>query len=143
VIVAGFIIRREVEETPAFKEEDDAHAKPVSPIIDAFQNTWPDMIRVACMALMNTIPVVTTVFGAAYAVQAVYGIGFHKDVYLWIPVLGNIVACVVIPFVGNLSDKIGRRPPVIIGALGSGILAFGFSTPSRSTRCRSPSSFRS
>lgn len=126
VIVAGFIIRREVEETPAFKEEDDAHAKPVSPIIDAFQNTWPDMIRVACMALMNTIPVVTTVFGAAYAVQAVYGIGFHKDVYLWIPVLGNIVACVVIPFVGNLSDKIGRRPPVIIGALGSGILAFGY-----------------
>lgn len=126
VIIAGFIIRREVEETPAFKEEEGEAAKPVSPIVDAFQNTWPDMIRVACMALMNTIPVVTTVFGAAYAVQAAYGIGFHKDVYLWIPVLGNIVACVVIPFVGNLSDKIGRRPPVIFGALGAGLLSFGY-----------------
>ncbi len=126
VIIAGFIIRREVEETPAFKEEEDHHAKPVSPIVDAFRNTWADMIRVACMALMNTIPVVTTVFGAAYAVQAAYGIGFHKDVYLWIPVLGNIVACAVIPFVGNLSDKIGRRPPIIVGALGSGLLAFGY-----------------
>ena len=126
MIIAGFIIRREVEETPAFKEEEGEAAKPVSPIVDAFQNTWPDMIRVACMALMNTIPVVTTVFGAAYAVQAAYGIGFHKDVYLWIPVLGNIVACVVIPFVGNLSDKIGRRPPVIFGALGAGLLSFGY-----------------
>ena len=95
-------------------------------MIEAIQTGWPDMIRVICMALMNTIPVVATVFGAAYAVQAAYGVGFHKDVYLWIPVMGNILACLVIPLVGNLSDKIGRRPPIIIGALGSGLLAFGY-----------------
>ena len=53
-----------------------------------------------------------------------YGIGFDKDVYLWIPVLGNVLAVVVIPLVGNLSDRIGRRPPVIIGALASGVLSF-------------------
>ena len=84
------------------------------------------MLRVVCMALMNIVPVVTTVFGAAYAVQPAYGIGFHKDVYLWIPVLGNILAVLVIPFVGNLSDRIGRRPPIIVGALGSGLLSFGY-----------------
>jgi MFS family permease len=126
VIIAGWIIRREVEETPAFKEEDEQHAVPRSPVIEAFRTSWPDMIRVACMALMNTIPVVATVFGAAYAVQAAYGIGFHKDVYLWIPVIGNIIAVALIPIVGNLSDRIGRRPPVIVGALGSGLLAFGY-----------------
>jgi MFS family permease len=49
-----------------------------------------------------------------------------KDVYLWIPVLGNILAVLVIPYVGNLSDHIGRRPPIIIGALGAGVLSFAY-----------------
>lgn len=43
-----------------------------------------------------------------------------------IPVLGNLVAVVVIPFVGNLCDKIGRRPCISGGALGSGLLSFGY-----------------
>ena len=126
VIIAGYIIRREVDETPAFAEEGEHGEVPKAPIVQAFKTSWRDMLRVVCMALMNVIPVVATVFGAAYAVQPAYGIGFHKDVYLWIPVLGNIVAVLVIPFVGNLSDKIGRRPPIIVGALGSGLLAFGY-----------------
>jgi MFS family permease len=84
------------------------------------------MLRVVCMALMNVIPVVATIFGAAYAVQPGYGIGFSKDIYLWIPVLGNCLAVLVIPYVGNLSDKIGRKPPMVIGALCSGLLSFGY-----------------
>src|SRR3978361_1926653 len=126
VIVAGYIIRREVEETPAFTEEGAHNAVPRAPIADAFRLRWPDMLRVVCMALMNVIPVVATIFGAAYAVQAAYGIGFQKDIYLWIPVLGNMLAVFVIPFVGNLSDKVGRKPPIIVGALCSGLLAFGY-----------------
>jgi MFS family permease len=126
VIIAGWIIRREVDETPAFTDEAQHQAVPRSPVVEAIKTSWPDMIRVILMALMNVIPVVTSIFGAAYAVQAAYGIGFHKDVYLWIPVLGNIVAVIVIPMVGNLSDRIGRRPPLIVGALGSGLLSFAY-----------------
>jgi len=126
VIVAGYVIRREVEETPAFAEEGERGAVPKAPIVQAFRLSWKDMLRVACMALMNVIPVVATIFGAAYAVQPAYGIGFQKDVYLWIPVLGNILAVLVIPFVGNLADRIGRRPPLIVGALGSGLLSFAY-----------------
>jgi len=69
---------------------------------------------------------VATIFGAAYAVQPAYGIGFAKDVYLWIPVVGNIVAVLVIPYVGKLSDRIGRRPPIIVGSLLAGLLAFAY-----------------
>ena len=126
VIVAGYIIRREVEETPAFAEEGAHGQVPKAPIVQAITNSWKDMLRVVCMALMNVIPVVTAIFGAAYAVQPGYGIGFSKDVYLWIPVLGNILAVLVIPIVGNLSDRIGRRPPIIVGALLSGLLSFAY-----------------
>jgi MFS family permease len=126
VIVVGFLIRRNVEETPAFEQAGAVAARPKAPMVQAVQESWRDMLRVVCMALMNVIPVVATIFGAAYAVQPGYGIGFSKDVYLWIPVLGNIVAVFIIPFVGNLSDKIGRRPPIVIGALGSGLLSFGY-----------------
>lgn len=126
VIVAGYIIRREVDETPAFAEEEQAGGVVRAPIPEAFRTSGADMIRVVCMALMNVIPVVATVFGAAYAVQPAYGVGFAPDVYLWIPVIGNIVAVAIIPLVGNLSDRIGRRPPVIVGALLSGLLSFGY-----------------
>jgi len=126
VIIAGYIIRREVAETPAFTAEDAHGQVPKAPIVQAFKVSWKDMLRVVCMALMNVIPVVATIFGAAYAVQPAYGIGFSKDLYLWIPVLGNILAVLVIPFVGNLSDKIGRRPPIIIGSLAAGLLSFAY-----------------
>ena len=126
VIVAGYVIRREVSETPAFAEVDQSGKLPKAPVIQAVTESWRDMLRVLCCSLMNVIPVVATIFGAAYAVQPGYGINFEKDIYLWIPVMGNIVAVIVIPFVGNLSDKIGRRLPIIVGALGSGLLSFGY-----------------
>ncbi|MDA8445133.1 MFS transporter [Paracidovorax valerianellae] len=124
VILVGYYIRREVQETPVFTAERRQGAVPRAPIVQAFQENGANMLRVVCMALMNVIPVVATVFGAAYAVQPGYGVGMDKSVYLWIPVLGNIVAVLVIPHVGNLSDRIGRRPPIIVGALLSGLLAF-------------------
>jgi len=124
VIVAGYVIRRNVDETPVFAEQGKKGAVSRTPVLEAFKYCSPDMLRVVCVALMNTVAVVATIFGAAYAVQPAYAIGFHKDVYLWIPVLGNTLAVLVIPFVGNLSDRIGRRPPIIIGALGSGLLSF-------------------
>jgi MFS family permease len=126
VIIAGYIIRREVAETPAFAEEDVQGRVPKAPIVQAFTECWPDMLRVVCMSLMNVIPVVATIFGAAYAVQPAYGIGFPKAMYLWIPVVGNILAVIIIPFVGDLSDKIGRRPLIIVGAIGSGLLSFAY-----------------
>jgi MFS family permease len=126
VLVAGYVIRREVDETPAFAEEQAHGGAPKTPVIEALTNHWPDMLRVVCMALMNVIPVVATIFGAAYAVQPGYGVGMDKTIYLWIPVIGNVVAVLVIPLVGDLSDRIGRRPPIVIGSLAAGLLSFAY-----------------
>src|SRR5689334_14682849 len=125
VIIAGYYIRRNVKETPVFAEQNKAGVSR-APALEAIKQCWPDMVRVMCVALMNTVATVATIFGAAYAVQPAYGIGFHGDVYLWIPVLGNTVAVVLIPFVGNLSDRIGRRMPIMIGAMGSGLLSYAY-----------------
>src|SRR6266536_5541696 len=71
VVLAGYIIRRRVDETPAFQEEEAHGEVPPAPIVQAVRENGPDMLRVVCMALMNVVPVTTTVFGAAYATQKI------------------------------------------------------------------------
>jgi len=124
VVVAGLIIRRRVDETPAFQEEAVHGEVPKAPIVQAVRESGPDMLRVVCMALMNAVPLATTVFGATYATNDAYGIGMSTTSYLWISLVGNAVAVALIPFVGRLTDRIGRRPPIIVGALGSGALSY-------------------
>lgn len=126
VIIAGYMIRRNVDETPAFEEEVEEGKKPESPIMTAFRNSPKQMFLVFCMALTNIIAVTTSVFGATYATNPDYGINMSTDVYLWIPVLGNLLAVIVIPFVGNLSDKIGRRPPMMFATIVCGVMSFGY-----------------
>ena len=127
VIIAGYIIRREVDETPAFAEEGAHGEVPKSPIV----RSLPDQLDGHAARHLH---------GAderhpggrrdlRRGLRGAAGIRHRlpdKDVYLWIPVLGNILAVFVIPFVGNLSDRIGRRPPIIVGALASGLLSFGY-----------------
>jgi MFS family permease len=124
VVVAGYVIRRKVDETPAFQEETVHGEVPRAPIVQAVRDSGPDMLRVICMALMNAVPLATTVFGATYATSDSYGIGMSKTSYLWISIVGNGVAILLIPFVGNLTDRIGRRPPIIVGALASGAMSY-------------------
>src|ERR1700723_3793731 len=45
VVIAGYIIRREVSETPAFTAENAQNEVPKSPIIEAFKLSWKDMLR--------------------------------------------------------------------------------------------------
>jgi MFS family permease len=124
VVIAGIIIRRRVDETPAFQEEAAHGEVPKAPIVVAVKESGSDMFRVFCMALMNTVPTTVNTFGATFATNQAYGNGFSITLYLWISVVGNIVAVILIPFVGNLSDRIGRRPCMIVGSFGSAIMGY-------------------
>ncbi len=126
VVVIGYLIRRNVDETPAFQEEAKHGVVPAAPVVVAFKENWPNMSRVVVMALMNVIATVATTFGATFATNKAYGVGMDTKLYLFIPVIGNVVAMILIPYVGALSDRIGRRPPIIVGALGSGLLVFPY-----------------
>jgi MFS family permease len=126
VLLAAWIIRKSVNEGPAFDAQRQRGEVPKAPFVEAVKTSWDDMLRVTCIAAMNVIPSVTTIFGAAYAVQPAYGIGLPKELFLWIPLVGNAVAVLVIPFAGNLSDKIGRKPLVVAACLSCGLLSFAY-----------------
>lgn len=123
VVYAGYMIRKRVDETPAFREEVKEGEIAETPIAQAFKYSGKQMFLVFCMALTNIVAVTTSVFGATYATNKGYGVGMHTDVYLWIPILSNLLAVIAIPYVGNLSDKIGRRPCIMVGAVGAGALS--------------------
>jgi len=124
VVIAGFIIRRNVDETPAFKEEETHHEVPKAPLAVAVRDSGSNMLRVIFMALMNTVPVTTATFGAVFATDDDYGNGMSRTTYLWISVLANIAAVIVIPYIGDLSDRIGRRPCLIVGSVGAGLMSY-------------------
>ena len=126
IVPAAYLLRRRIQEPPAFQFElarADVHRVP---ILRAIRESPADMARVGCMALMNAIPTAVTVFGATYATNRSYGVGMSTTTYLWISVCGNTLAVVLIPQFAKLSDRIGRKPCIIASAIASGILAFGF-----------------
>src|SRR5215469_5246475 len=46
VVIAGYIIRRRVEETPAFAAESQLGDRAGAPIVEAIRISWKDMLRV-------------------------------------------------------------------------------------------------
>ncbi|WP_421845153.1 MFS transporter [Mycobacterium sp.] len=124
VVVVGYIIRRSVSETPAFAKHAEQHATSAAPILLVVKENGIDMLRVVGMALMNAIPTTVTIFGATYATNPAYGVELTAGNYLWIALSGNVVAVLIIPYVANLADRVGRRPVIVGGCLGSGALGY-------------------
>ena len=124
VILAGWIIRRRVQEPPVFLAQSDiAMAKRRLPIVELVQTHLWVLIRCILMTLTNVIGMATLVFGVAFATQEGYGNGFTTSEFLWVTLVANVVAIITIPIFGALSDKIGRRTLMLIGGLGGGLLA--------------------
>ena len=87
---------------------------------EAFRQGWPNMARVLGISLMNGVATLATTFGGTFATNQAYGVGMNTKLYLFIPVIGNAIAMILIPYIGNLSDRIGRRPCIIAGWLRRG-----------------------
>jgi MFS family permease len=124
VILAGYLIRRHVEEPPVFlAQADSVQAKRQFPIVELVHTHLMVLVRCVLMTLTNVVGMATLVFGVAYATQEGYGNGFSTSEFLWVTLVANIVAIITIPVFGALSDRIGRRTLMMIGGLGGGLLA--------------------
>src|SRR6202521_5629320 len=49
VIIVGYVIPRQGEETPAFSEEQAHGEVPASPVVEVLRQSWDDVLRVICM----------------------------------------------------------------------------------------------
>lgn len=124
VILAGYIIRRRVQEPPAYlAQSGEVVAKRRFPLFDLLRTHPWVLVRCILMTFTNVIGMATLIFGVSYATQKGYGIGYATSDFLWVTLVANIAAVVTIPLFGALSDRIGRRTLMVAGGIGGGLLA--------------------
>ena len=126
VVGVGYIIRRRLDETPIFSEEAAHGEVPKTPLSILFKHHWRSVLRVMFAAFIAMINTLYTVFALTFATSATYGNGFSSTFMLWIAIVANIIAIAIIPFWAGLSDKVGRKPIFVTGAIGSAILAVAY-----------------
>jgi MFS family permease len=123
VVAVGYLIRRRLEETPLFEEEAAHGAAPKTPLAYLFKYHWRGVLRVMFAAFIAMINTLYTVFALTFATSATYGNGFSSNFMLWIAIVANLIAIAIIPFWASLSDRVGRKPIFVTGAIGSAVLA--------------------
>ncbi|MDG4859653.1 MFS transporter [Streptomyces sp. T-3] len=122
VAVAGYVIRRKLEETPAFTQAQALDEVPRMPLAELLTGHWPAVLRVIACATIATFSTIFTVWALAFATSD--GVGVDKSAMLWVNGLANGAALLAIPLWARLSDRIGRKPVFLIGTLGSGVMIF-------------------
>ncbi|WP_431230061.1 MFS transporter [Paenarthrobacter nicotinovorans] len=127
VIVAGYVLRRRVQEPPAYLAQSEAApAKRRFPLADLLRTHPWVLVRCIAMTFTNVIGMATLIFGVSFATQKGYGIGFSSSEFLWVTMAANVTAVLTIPAFGALSDKIGRRALMVAGGMTGGLLTMGY-----------------
>jgi MFS family permease len=113
--VLGFYIRSKLYETPIFTEHQKNNKLADFPLATVIRHDWPQLILgialVSMMAAMISLVFLTMPHYLA-GVQHMSG----KEA-LWTNVINVIIFSCMIPFFGKLSDKIGRKPLLIVPAI--------------------------
>ncbi|OQQ19223.1 MFS transporter [Streptomyces sp. M41(2017)] len=120
VAVVGYVIRRTLQETPAFTRQATTEGVVKLPLGVLFRDHWADVLRVVAGALIASVSTIFTVWALAYGTSD--AVGLSRTQMLWVGALANVVALGAIPAWATLSDRIGRRPVYLIGAAGSAVL---------------------
>jgi MFS family permease len=123
VVVAGILIRRTLEETPVFEEETARDETAKIPLAVLLRNYPAPLLRVILGALASTVSTIFGVYALAFAVDTVE---LDRTTMLWVAIVTNVVALAAIPAWATLSDRVGRKPVFIFGAVGSGALMFAY-----------------
>jgi MFS family permease len=119
VVAVAFVIRRTLDETPVFTEEVEQGQRAPLPLAVLFRDHWASVLRVVLAATVASVSTIFGVFALSFAVDTAK---LDRSAILWVAILANVVALVAIPLLARLSDRVGRKPLFITGALGSAVL---------------------
>ncbi|MFI6300234.1 MFS transporter [Amycolatopsis thailandensis] len=125
LVVIGLWIRLAVSESPVFlaaqqKNETATHA----PVVEVFRKSWRAvLITIGSRMAENVSYYVITAFILVYVTT---GLSLPKSVGLNAVLIGSAVHFVTIPLWGILSDRVGRRPVYLFGAIGMAVWSFVF-----------------
>ncbi|MES2070137.1 MAG: MFS transporter [Pseudomonadota bacterium] len=122
VVAVGMWVRRTLPETPAFKQES-AHKPARLPVATLLREHKANLLRVIFAALISVVSTIFSVFTLSYAVNTVH---IPRATMLTVLILANVIALGAIPAFATLSDRIGRKPVFIFGALGSAVLVWPY-----------------
>ncbi|THA23333.1 MFS transporter [Streptomyces sp. A1277] len=132
LVVIGLWIRLSVDESPLFKaalsRADERRAASGAaekmPVVAVLRHHWRDVL-VAMGARMaeNISYYVITAFILVYATTAA---GLSKQTALNAVLIASAFHFAVIPLWGALSDRVGRKPVYLLGAVGVGLWMFPF-----------------
>lgn len=122
VVVAAWIIRRRLTEPPTVTTQISRQA---TPLRNVFGHHKRAVVRVALCAMVNTVNMVFTTFALSYATGE--HIGIDRGTMLLVPVFSNALGLLSIPLFALLSDRVGRKPVFITGALLAGATMYPYS----------------
>jgi MFS transporter, MHS family, shikimate and dehydroshikimate transport protein len=122
LVVVGLLIRLRIVETPAFAAMKGAAKEATIPIMEVLRR-YPKQVLVATGARFaeNGAFYIYSVFVLVYGTQHVH---MDRQTVLSGILLGAAIELAAIPMYGALSDRIGRRPVYLFGAVMTAVLAF-------------------
>jgi metabolite-proton symporter len=129
LVLIGLYVRLQLEESPVYKEakaeiaekkQEESHL----PILEVIK-TYPKEVLIAMGMRMaeNISYYIFTVISITYVTTY---LGADKDVILQMLLIGAAFQFFLIPALGALSDRVGRRPLYLVGAVGVAVWAFVF-----------------
>jgi MHS family shikimate/dehydroshikimate transporter-like MFS transporter len=122
LVIVGLMIRVRILETPAFTKVKEASREAHQPIIEVLK-TYPKQVLLAMGARFgeNGAFYIYSVFVLTYATQHVK---MPQQVVLTAMLIGAGLELIAIPFFGAMSDRFGRRPVYLFGAIATALWAY-------------------
>jgi MHS family shikimate/dehydroshikimate transporter-like MFS transporter len=124
LVGVGLFIRLRIMETPAFRQVQETNTEADMPIIDVVR-TYPKNVLLAMgmRVAENGTFYILTAFVLTYVVEE---LDLEQNTGLTGVIIASIIGLFTIPFFGALSDRVGRRPLYMFGAVFSLLFAFPF-----------------